>query len=57
MTDDADADPANPVLSHQESCVRDTIECLSKDEEESALVYALVHDPEFRLALAILKVR
>nr|CCA19922.1 conserved hypothetical protein [Albugo laibachii Nc14] len=50
-----DVDTVQSVFGHQDSCVRDTIECLSKDEEESALIYALVHDPEFRLALAILK--
>lgn len=50
---------SKPVPEYRFHCgtsVRNAIECLLQNDSESALVYALVHDPEFRFAFAILKV-
>lgn len=40
-----------------DATVRDAVAFLAEEDAESALVYALVHDPEFRLATAVASVR
>lgn len=37
--------------------MKNAIESLTQDDAESALVFALVHDSEFRLATAVASVR
>ncbi|DAZ98968.1 TPA: hypothetical protein N0F65_000500, partial [Lagenidium giganteum] len=40
-----------------DTTIKHAIEFLAQEESESALVYALVHDPELRLATALIAVR
>lgn len=48
---------AAAVAQALDTTMRNAIESLTQDDAESALVFALVHDTEFRLATAIASVR
>ncbi|TMW64504.1 hypothetical protein Poli38472_011384 [Pythium oligandrum] len=52
----ATSTPSNPLLglSLADATMHNAIEFLAQGDSESALVYAIVHDPEFRLAAALL---
>lgn len=48
---------ATAVIEALDTTMKNAIESLAQDDAESALVFALVHDSEFRLATAIASVR
>lgn len=48
---------ASAVAEAIDITMKNAIESLAQDDAESALVFALVHDSEFRLATAIASVR
>lgn len=48
---------SSTMMTGPDETVRNAVAFLTQEDAESALIYALVHDPEFRLASALATVR